>query len=344
MLRHPRWLLLLALSACVATPVPGPSSDDPNFGFTEGEPSDEREDAPFDWGAKFDRPAPYTVPDDLPELVDPEIIVSLEGLTVHLFDRETGFSRVYPTGVGTLGRSGQSVTPTGHFATGADTGNGWWYVPTRWDPAYFEGYPFLRLTTRNSNGYNTYGLHGPITNPLQRGYVSHGCMRMAKHDIVELFFLVKDQPSTPVTIQQEVEVDAVGEPVDVGFEAALYAPGDAIAYGASVGPRGTESFIGDACDDHADCGGYAGATDVFCHPAGFCTQKCQGYCPDQPGRAATFCAVDPTWPRRGICASKPGPENHDCATVPGTVPEMASRFIGASAAPDATSPICAPSS
>ena len=75
-------------------------------------------------------PPPYVVP-DLPTLVSPEVIVSLRGLTVHLFDRETGFSRVYPTGVGAVGANGKSVTPVGHFKTGPDTSDRWFYMTTR---------------------------------------------------------------------------------------------------------------------------------------------------------------------------------------------------------------------
>ncbi len=336
-------IALLLAAGCVAMPAAPADETDPQAGLTDGEPFDERDDAPADWGAKFDRPAPYRVPADLPELVAPEVIVSLDGLTVHLFDRETGFSRVYPAGVGVLGGSGRSITPTGHFTTSADASDGWWYTATRWEPAYFEGYPFLRITARNSRGYNTYGLHGPITDPLRRGYVSHGCVRMDHEDIVELFFLVKDHPATPVTIQQEVEVDAVGRPVDLGSEIALFAPGERVVYGASVGPRDGVGFVGDACGSDAECGGYAGASDVYCHPAGFCTQKCEGYCPDLAGRAGTFCAADPTAPSpTGLCVSKVGPENAECATVAGTVPEDAARFAGASGAPAATARVCLP--
>jgi len=342
-LRFPHLLPLLLTVACAAPAADLPSDDDPQAGATEGEPFDEREDMPADWGAKFDRPAPYDVPDDLPELVRPEIIVSLEGLTVHLFDRYTGFSRVYPTGVGTLGSSGRSITPTGHFATSADTSNGWWNIATRWEPAYFEGYPFLRITARNSRGYNTYGLHGPITDPLRRGYVSHGCMRMDHDDIVELFFLVNNHPSTPVTIQQEVERDATGRLIDLGTDVELWAPDERITYGASVGPREGVGFVGDACTSDADCGGYAGAADTYCHAAGFCTQKCQGYCPDLAGRATTFCIEDPTRSTpTGLCVSKAGPENGECATVPGSWPTTAERFIGGSAAAPADARVCAP--
>ena len=99
----------------------------------------------------------------------------------------------------------------------------------------------MRLTIRNSVGANTYALHGPITKSLIRGYVSHGCVRMQAQDVIELFWMVKrasNLGNTPVTIQQEVEIDAAGKAVDVGKTAKLFAKDAAIPYGASVGPRG----------------------------------------------------------------------------------------------------------
>jgi lipoprotein-anchoring transpeptidase ErfK/SrfK len=168
--------------------------------------------------------------------VAPEIIVSLDGLTVHFFDRATGFQRVYPAGVG-VKVNGKSITPVGHFASGANAADPWWYVARRNVPDYFGGFPFLRLTARNRDGANTYALHGPITAVLQRGYVSHGCVRMQPDDVIRVFWMVKRHPSTPVTIQREVERDAAGNVVDVGRTPRLWAPGAAIAYGASVGPR-----------------------------------------------------------------------------------------------------------
>lgn len=328
--------LLLGAGGCTTTPI-----DDPQAGFVDGEPFDERHDSP---DLKSDLPRPYAIPEGLPELSSPEIIVSLGGLTVHLFDRDTGFSRVYPAGVGVLGGSGRSITPTGHFTTHADTGNGWFYMPVRWDPAYFEGYPFLRITAENRNGYNTYGLHGPITNPLERGYVSHGCVRMAKDDIVELFTLVRTHGSTPVTIQQEVERDANGDPVDVGVEPALYAPGERIAFGASVGPREPiRGFVGDACDTDAECGQFPGGEGTTCHEAGFCTRPCAGYCPDAASRAGTICVADPAAAEpSGICVSRSTSGNRECADVPGTVPAVATRFVGDSGAPSVEAVACVP--
>jgi lipoprotein-anchoring transpeptidase ErfK/SrfK len=210
--------------------------DDPETGDYEGVAYDEENPNGVMDDGKSDAPR-YPIPTDLPVLVAPEIIVSLAGLTAHLFDRETGFSAVYPVGVGVIRSRGVSITPTGHFKTGADIGDGWWYVPRRTVPEYFAGLPFLRLTARNSNGANTYALHGPITDELIRGYVSHGCVRMARQNIIDLFWMVNRRASTPVTIQQEVEIDAAGMPVDVGRTAAVWPVGAPIAYGASVGPR-----------------------------------------------------------------------------------------------------------
>ncbi len=179
----------------------------------------------------------YATPTNLPTLVAPEIIVSLDGLTVHLFDRETGFQAVYPAGVGVKNSNGRSITPTGHFASGSDKTDTWWYVARRTNPEYFGGFPFLRLTAENSAGANTYALHGPITEKLIRGYVSHGCVRMAAQNIIDLFTMVKTHPDTPVTIQREVELDADGAKVDVGKTPVLWDVGEDIAYGRSVGPR-----------------------------------------------------------------------------------------------------------
>lgn len=217
---------------CAEAPALG---DDPEEGSSEGVDYDEDPTAPL-FDEKSDAPR-YTIPTDLPQLVSPEVIISLDGLTVHFFDRATGFQAVYPAGVGTKNSAGRSITPVGHFASGNNAADSWWYVARRTVPEYFAGFPFLRLTAQNHNGANTYGLHGPITAELIRGYVSHGCVRMRSRDIIQLFWMAKRHPSMPVTIQAEVERDAHGQRVDVGRTPALWAPGDAITFGASVGPR-----------------------------------------------------------------------------------------------------------
>jgi hypothetical protein len=225
---------LAAVSIGCAESMDG--GEDPELGTGEGvEYDEENPNAPLDDG-KSDAPR-YQIPTDLPPLMAPEIIVSLDGLSVHLFDRATGFSEVYPAGVGVKSSRGISITPTGHFQTGSDSNDGWWYAARRTVPDYFGGFPFLRTTAKNSAGANTYALHGPITATLIRGYVSHGCVRMRSNDIIRLFWLVKMHPNTPITIQKEVELDAAGKKVDVGMTPKLWPVGEQIRFGASVGPR-----------------------------------------------------------------------------------------------------------
>jgi hypothetical protein len=230
-------LLSVAALAALATGCADATYDgDPELGMGEGVDYDaDNPNAPMDDG-KSDAPR-YVVPTDLPMLVAPEVIVSIDGLTVHLFDRATGFQEVYPAGVGTKNSRGISITPAGHFKTGPEVRDSWWYVARRTVPEYFAGLPFLRVTARNSQGANTYGLHGPIEAELTRGYVSHGCIRMRARDIIRLFWMVRNHPNTPITFQREPERDAAGRRVDVGMRPTLWLPGQQIQFGASVGPR-----------------------------------------------------------------------------------------------------------
>lgn len=157
----------------------------------------------------------YAVPSFLPPLEDPRIVVSLAGFTVELIDEATGFHKVYPTGVGALGSSGRSYTPVGEFTTHPDPNDTWFWYARRYRPEYFDGLPFMRITARNSAGNQTYGFHGPITGTLQRGYVSHGCMRMRPDDIVELFWMMRRHPGAKVSIQAEKRYTEEGELIDV---------------------------------------------------------------------------------------------------------------------------------
>ncbi len=241
--------LLLAFGLCGCQDGGGGGDE----GYWEGTEYDEQNPgAPVNGGKEDGLGSVYDAPQDLPVLVNPEIIVSQDQLTVHLFDRHTGFSEVYPTGVGVLNSDGVSITPTGHYATGPDTTDAWWYIPRRVSPAHFGGWPFLRLTMQNSRGWNTYGMHGPITSQLIRGYVSHGCMRMAGPDVVRLFYLVRYHPDTPVTVQREPELDAAGNVVDLDTVVTLWPVGDDIEYGVSVGdgpPRDDTGTDLDGCAD-----------------------------------------------------------------------------------------------
>jgi len=167
-------------------------------------------------------------------LREPEIIISLDQLTLHVFDRTSGFNMVYPVGVGVFNRDAVSVTPTGQYHTGPDISDTWYYIARRTEPAYYGGYPFIRLDCPNPNGDHTYGIHGPIRRALVRGYISHGCILMEGEDVRRVFELVYRHASTPVTIQREPEVDAAGNIVDVGSNVVLFGPSDSIPVGPSI--------------------------------------------------------------------------------------------------------------
>jgi hypothetical protein len=112
--------------------------------------------------------------------------------------------------------------------------------------------------------------------------------------------------------------------------------------GDLLAPPPAAAWIGSACSTDGDCAFSAGGKKASClRPAGaslgFCSIPCQGYCPDKAGANRTFCAA---WNAGGQCMAKAGPENQDCADVPGTAVTLAKRFVGASKAPAAESSVC----
>ena len=262
------------------------------------------------WGAATTCKA---LPTGLPQLRSPMAVISLDGLTLHLWDRAGTFDKVYPIGPGAI-ENGVSLTPIGHFTTGpADTGAGavddgavvgrspwaWWYRCKMWwtDPdthkvmPVYGGLPLIRLNGPPTLGY---ALHGPIDNfgaadggTLRRGYVSHGCIRLRAQDIAEIYVLLHGHGNVPIQIQREVERTAEGRAVDLA-----------------------QRFVGSECDSAADCN-FAGGT---CHrnPYGhsFCTAACTGSCADRPGEIATACVADPQG--GGMCVRQATALNNFC--------------------------------
>ena len=93
--------------------------------------------------------------------------------------------------------------------------------------------------------------------------------------------------------------------------------------------------LGEACTKSAECG----SND--CHPAGFCTQRCAGTCPDTAGKAPTFCIADARG-AGGICVAKAAPQNSSCSLLPDTTDVTLPRFVGDSGAAAASALVCAP--
>ena len=274
-------------------------------------------------------------------LRSPEIVVSLDGLTLHLRDRMGTYDRVFPIGPGAL-ENGRSLTPTsdmaptGVFYTGSNTtevddGRWGYFYPCRiWHEdrgvrtPVFAGLPFIRLSGPPTAGY---GIHGPIDNfaapnggALRRGYVSHGCVRMNAEDIVEVYGRILGRPRTPVKVQQAVERTSTGAAVDL-----------------------VQRWVGAECASNTDCNFTNGTCRIAAgQTKGFCTLPCTMSCPDRAGEATTFCVRDPASQNatRGICVvTASGVFNNTCARYRGAL-----SYVRGAARPDgsARNDVCAP--
>lgn len=282
-------------------------TDDLNLGEVEG--------AASTWGDALKcKPIPV-----VEVLRSPEIIISLDGLTLHLRDRAGTYDRVFPIGPGAI-ENGKSLTPTGTFYTGSNPSETtdarwgynypcriWWTdSETKKKSPVFAGLPFIRLAGPPTAGY---GIHGPIdrfTAPnggtLRRGYVSHGCIRMAADDIVEVYARIRGRARTPVRIQQAVERSADGAAVDL-----------------------PSRWIGSECLSNPDCnfdGGVCRIPDGA--TVGTCTRACTRGCPDRAGEASTFCVKDPE-SGAGMCVPQSSSVfNDQCDRYAGRIARAAS--------------------
>ncbi len=261
---------------------------------------------------------------DLEPLKRPEIVVSLDGLTLRLRDAEGDFDKVYPIGPGKI-EGGKSLTPTSLGRPGQvyylrmdqktvqETSNPnkavfgmnysckiWWPDPDKGKKIpVFAGLPFIRLEGAPTLGY---AIHGPIDSytipsggKLTRGFVSHGCIRMEAADVVELFALTQGS-KVPVRIQQSVERDALGKAVDI-----------------------PQRWLLSECTKDEECnfpGGFCKMNEYG--SAGFCTAACTKYCSlDKFGYPTSFCVADPEDDASGICILKSTATNNSCRRFPG---------------------------
>lgn len=263
-------------------------------------PIDDKADGADGWGSALDcKLVPV-----LPQLVNPHITLSIDGLTAHLTG--DGYDKVFPVGPGAIetdetdGNFGESHSyppiAGGRHEFEITPGSiqeckTWWSDPATGDKSpVFAGLPFLSWD-------GNYAMHGPIdgyTAPngghLRRGFVSHGCFRMEAADILEVYGRIKGVAHVPVHVQREAERRADGSIVDL----------------ASKG-------IGAACSADPDCnyaGGYC-AQDAYAQH-GFCSAHCTQYCTDHAGAPPTFCVADPASTTTGMCVPKAIAQDYEC--------------------------------
>ena len=324
-------LVLLAPLALSCAADDGRFDDEGGDDLPVGELTGDDGKADGNWGAAL---TCKTVP-NLPPLARPEIIVSINGLTLRLIDRTTGFDKVFPIGPGAIDADPTSLTYGESLSYYPVLAQGkqdfvikpstiqpckiWWTDPATGERLpVFAGMPFLSWS-------GNYGIHGPIDNyrapnggSLRRGYVSHGCIRMAGADVLELYARIKGVASIPVRVQREPERSAAGARVDV-----------------------TPRWIGAECSADADCA----YTSGFCKRnawsgRGFCSARCTTSCGDRPGAPTTFCVQDPDAAAgQGMCVPKHLPVNAGCRPYDHFVPKTLPRPTQAT-----TAAVCVPGS
>lgn len=257
---------------------------------------------------------------DVPALPHPEITISLNGLTLHLVDRSVGYDQVFAIGPGAIDQDTGSATfgeslsyypvhayGKQDFTIKPSTSTPckiWWTDPaTGKKLPVFAGLPFMSFS-------GNYAIHGPVDNfrvanggSLRRGYVSHGCIRMAGADVLELYGRIRAASSVPVHVQREPERTADGERVDLA-----------------------SPWLGAECASDADCSFANG----FCHAnaysgRGFCSSRCTSYCPDRAGAPTSFCVADADAPGLGMCVPKVQAEDFACRPYDHLVPTTAAR-------------------
>ncbi len=277
------------------------------------------DDAKFDgqWGDALNcKPVP-----NLPRLTAPKITISLDGLTLHLTDAATGFDKVFPVGVGAIDQDAGSMTfgeslsaypliayrKSDFVITPASIQpcKTWWTDPeTKAKSPVFAGLPFMSWS-------GSYAIHGPIDNfrapnggNLRRGYVSHGCVRMAAADVLEVYARIKGIASVPVHVQRDPERTTAGKRVDVA-----------------------ERWIGAECGSDADCNFTGGLCKQNKYSGrGFCTARCTTTCADRAGQPTTFCVADPDDATKGMCVSKVSAVNFECRPGDHLIASSQARF------------------
>lgn len=313
-------LVALGTAACAPEPEAPAPDETPGEELSIGELDDlgVKSDG---WGAALNcKPIP-----NVPALADPEIVISLDGLTLHLRDKAGTYDRVFPVGPGAIGPDGKSYTPVSTGTTGAtfytsndtrevpDTGWGWYYPCRIWwtdsetkeKRPVFAGLPFIRLVGPPTSAY---AIHGPVDGfsmpsggKLRRGFVSHGCTRMAAEDIVEVYARIKGKGRVPVRIQKEVERDALGRAVDV-----------------------PKKWIGQECATDGDCNYDGGLCVANPYGRSYCSRACTGSCPDRAGYGTTRCIKGPR--NTGLCAIASDKFNNSCGAFDGRVAKSAALF------------------
>jgi len=137
---------------------------------------------------------------------DFRLVIERSTCSIYLFDSEGLFKR-YPTGLGMPGYE----TTLGKYIVGNKQKDPTWYKPGSepippGDPRNELGTRWMPLVPQEEDLPDDLGIHGTIAPETIGKYESHGCPRMLKEDVEELYDLVVR--STPVEIVEKVDWSA----------------------------------------------------------------------------------------------------------------------------------------
>lgn len=325
--------LALLGSACgsedASEPAEGSALPDEDIELGELDANDLKADG--NWGqATTCKPIP-----ELSKLKSPRITISLQGLTLHLVDPDTGYDEVFPIGPGAInptegektyqesrsmfpllayGTQNFEITPASSTACKI-----WWTDKATGETLpVFAGLPFLSWS-------GAYAIHGPVDNyraanggNLRRGFVSHGCIRMRAEDVLELYGRIRGVAKVPVRVQRETERLPDGRRVDVA-----------------------DTWFGAECSENADCAYANGVCKTNPYSErGFCTRACTSTCPDKEGYPTSFCVANPDAPTTGMCVLKESAPNYACRPLDHFEPQTQKR-LGSSTV---SAKVCVPGS
>jgi len=73
-------------------------------------------------------------------------------------------------------------------------------IEARTEPAYYKGLPFMPITNRDGNR-TTIAFHILMEDAMVRGFESHGCMRLRKKDLLELYQILMGEANDSMPVQ-----------------------------------------------------------------------------------------------------------------------------------------------
>ncbi len=141
-----------------------------------------------------------------------EVNVALLDRRVLMTDKRSDLRFIFPTGVGSIDNHTEFndvrlLTPL-YKDSFLDKKRA---IYAREKPSYFEGKPFIRVTTKKdpSKGHTAIGFHIDQNNgSLVRGFVSHGCLRLRASDLYLMYDIVRFGTPQRISVNTRYRIES----------------------------------------------------------------------------------------------------------------------------------------